>query len=142
MTARYELVMPWRTPPLSLNQRMHHYARARVVRDVRDTAGWLARAARIPRAERVRVELRYTPRARRRRDADNLVALLKPLVDALVDAGVVADDDDEHVERTMPVITAPSRTAVPLVLVVEVLAAATEARPIGHREARLYRPPA
>jgi hypothetical protein len=98
---------------------MHHHARARVVADVRHTAGWLARAARIPRADRVRVELRYTPRTRRTRDADNLVALLKPLVDGLVDAGVVADDDDEHVERLMPVIAAPNRNAVPLVLVVD-----------------------
>jgi crossover junction endodeoxyribonuclease RusA len=74
------------------------------------------------------VQLTYTPRIRRTRDADNLVALLKPLVDGLVDAGVVADDDDEQVERAMPVIMARDRTAVPLLLAVELIEAATVAR--------------
>lgn len=122
MTARYELPLPWSRPPLSLNQRMHHHARARVVAEVRRTAGWLAKAARIGHHHRVKVELIYTPATRRRRDADNLVAALKPLVDGLVDAGVVADDDDEHVERAMPIITVPDpRCAARLVLVVEPL---------------------
>ena len=55
--------------------------------------------------------------------SDNLVPTFKALVDGLVDAGVVPDDDDDHVERLMPTITAPGRAAAPLVLVVEVLAA-------------------
>jgi hypothetical protein len=32
---------------------------------------------------------------------------MKALVDGIVDAGVVADDDTEHVTRTMPVILPP-----------------------------------
>ncbi|TWF77767.1 hypothetical protein FHX44_113682 [Pseudonocardia hierapolitana] len=40
----------------------------------------------------------------------------------------MADDDDAHVERVMPVITAPDRNAAPLVLVVELLDAAAAQR--------------
>jgi hypothetical protein len=38
----------------------------------------------------------------RRRDAHNFVATTKPIVDGLVDAKVVADDDTTHLMTTEP----------------------------------------
>lgn len=92
------------TKPLSLNDRMNHWAKAKAVKEWREAAHWLARSARIPACRVVRVELHYVPRDDRRRDPDNLVAAFKPLVDGLVDAGVVPDDTDEFVRREWPAI--------------------------------------
>lgn len=114
----HELALPWATPPLTLNSRMHWTARARVVAEVRQTVGWVARAHRIGRHETVRVGLIYTPATRRRRDSDNLAATYKPCVDGLVDAGVVVDDDDLHVVRCWPEIRPPDPSRAGLVLTV------------------------
>lgn len=93
----------------SLNSRGSHYARAAKVKAWRNAAYWLARAERIPACERIRVGLVYTPKVSRRRDPDNLVGLLKPCVDGLVDAGVVPDDTAEQVARRWPVFAAPCK---------------------------------
>lgn len=99
--------LPFLTP-LSMNDRMHHMAKAKAVKEWREAAHWALRAARIPRCERVAAQLVYVPAARRRRDPDNLVASFKPVVDALVDAGIVADDTQEYVERAWPHIAPAS----------------------------------
>lgn len=39
---------------------------------------------------------------RRRRDQDNAMAMLKPAYDGIVDAGLVRDDDYEHLKREAP----------------------------------------
>jgi crossover junction endodeoxyribonuclease RusA len=92
------------TRPLSLNDRMHHMAKARAVREWRTAAHWAIKAAGIPPCARIWVELHYVPAQNRRRDPDNLVASFKPVVDALVDAGVIPDDTQVFVDRAWPVI--------------------------------------
>jgi len=39
---------------------------------------------------------------KRRRDTDNYTAMLKPAYDGLVDAGLLVDDDYEHLKREEP----------------------------------------
>lgn len=114
---RWELVLPWDKPPLSLNQRMHWAKESQWKKTLRQTAFVLARSARIPDLGRCYVELYYSPATRRTRDEDNPVATLKPLADGLVDAGVVADDTPDLMSKTVAFgpITKPAR----LVLVVE-----------------------
>jgi len=99
----WELELPF-TKQLSLNDRQHWAVKAKHVKEWRDAALVLARAAKISPCRRIKVELHYEPRTEQRRDPDNLVASLKPLVDGLVDAGVVADDTEAYVERAWPVI--------------------------------------
>lgn len=83
--------------PLSLNARQAHWAqRHRNVRVWREATGWAVKAARVPRLAQAIVTLHVTPPDRRRRDRHNLHATLKPILDALIDAGVIADDDPEH----------------------------------------------
>lgn len=94
----------------SLNDRDHWAVKAKKVKEWRDAAHVLARAARIPRCGRIRVELHYVPATAQRRDPDNLVAAYKPLVDGLVDAGVVPDDTEAFVERVFPIIHPAQRT--------------------------------
>ena len=98
------------TTPLSLNSRQHWRSKARDVATVREAARVLARCARIPALPRIAIELHYAPRDRRRRDALNLVATLKPVEDGIVDAGIVPDDTAEYVQPTMPVLDPPTGT--------------------------------
>ena len=107
--------LPWRTPPLSLNDRGHWAAKAARTARVRRDVVALAAAHRLPTGlDRVRVHLVYVPRDRRRRDTDNLVATLKPICDALAAGtgkhpgyGLVADDTPEFMSKPEPLIAAP-----------------------------------
>lgn len=96
------------TKPLSMNDRQHWRAKARLVAYVRRITCLLAQQQQIPSLTRIAVELHYAPRDTRRRDAINLAATLKPCEDGLVDAGVVPDDTAEYVEPTMPTIDPPT----------------------------------
>ena len=89
---QWDIKLPWKRPPLSLNDREHWAPRAKKVKEVRATTALLARQAGIPRLETARVRLVWLVSDRRRRDRENIVATLKPAVDGLVDAGVVEDD--------------------------------------------------
>jgi hypothetical protein len=89
---------------LSLNDRDIWQVKAAKVKPWRTASHLLAKQAKIPACRRIHVELNYVPSTVRRRDPDNLVAVLKPCIDGLVDAGVVPDDDLRFVERSFPVI--------------------------------------
>jgi crossover junction endodeoxyribonuclease RusA len=90
--------------PISLND---HTGRPQVTwarkKQWREKTADALREAGVPRCERIRLTLFYVPKVNRRRDEDNLVASMKPVADALVDAGVVDDDTAEYVERVWPV---------------------------------------
>lgn len=103
----WHVPLPYDTPPLNANQRMHHQQRARITRQLRRDAGWGARGRGIPPLTRCRVELHYVPRDGRRRDADNLTPTLKAACDGLVDARVVPDDTPSYMDKAMPVIHEP-----------------------------------
>lgn len=92
-----ELPLPDRV--LSPNSRAHWRQKARATKAYRGLAAAAAAAARgltyepLPmRAAIVRATYRVADR--RRRDRDNLLAMLKPVFDGLQDAGVVRDDAD------------------------------------------------
>lgn len=78
-------------------RRMHHYERARRVRDYRLMFALLAGQARIPRLERVTVTAQPLSTSRRSRpDVAACYPPVKAAIDGIVDAGVLDDDDDEH----------------------------------------------
>lgn len=92
------LDLPWRTPPLSMNQRLHWAAKARLSRTVRDVTHARAKAEEIPAfTVPVVVTLNYRQKVQRPIDKDNLYATVKPCLDGLRDAGVIADDTSAHV---------------------------------------------
>lgn len=90
------------SPPLAANQRMHWAEKMRVTKQVRQLTEVMAH--RIPDLGKCRVSLTWFVNTRHRRDADNIVPTLKAMCDGLVDAGVVADDIPELMEKVMPVI--------------------------------------
>ena len=102
----------WRVPiaitaPLNMNARDHWAVKASKVRTIRESVAWMCRASRVPASSHVWVTLYYVPKVQRRRDADNLVATLKPACDGIVDAGVVEDDTPEFMTKAMPVVLDP-----------------------------------
>lgn len=96
----WSLWLPYRSPPLSLNQRMHYMAEKRVKDDLKKTAWTLAKHHKLPRLRAITAELRWLKPDNRRADPDNMAPTLKPLLDGLVAAGVLADDNSDHVLRT------------------------------------------
>lgn len=100
---QWTLELPF-TAMLSLNDRDHHMAKWRKTQKWVDATRTLVRAARIPPCRRIRVELHYVPAQDRTRDPDNMVAMLKPIVDGIKREGVVPDDDLRYVEREWPII--------------------------------------
>lgn len=101
----YRIDLPWTKPPLSMNDRMHYMATARITRRIRSTTAWLAKEAKVPTGcEFVTVCLHYRPRDKRRRDEDNLIATGKACFDGLVDHGLVPDDTPQFMTKLMPLI--------------------------------------
>lgn len=105
--------------PVTLNDRMSHIVRWKRTKPYREAAYVLARAAKIPPCDKVRVTLIYTPRDRRVRDPLNLVPTVKALEDGLVDAGVVPDDNPTYLQSVMPLIDAPDSKNPKLQLYIE-----------------------
>jgi crossover junction endodeoxyribonuclease RusA len=94
----WRLSFPNGEAPVSSNRRGHWSVRASEQKWWKDATVLLIREKRIPAVGRLDLLLEVTPPDRRRRDSDNLVALLlKPIKDGFVTAGVVPDDTDEYV---------------------------------------------
>lgn len=109
-------VVTYTKPPMSLNDRTHWRVKAKHTKAIREYVREWA-FYRVPRMDNCHVELHYVPRDRRRRDTDNLFPTLKPAIDGIKDAGVVADDDSEHVSSSCH-IDAPNSADPHLYIVV------------------------
>lgn len=89
----WTIELPYTSPPLRDNDRMHWAVKARTTAELRQCGWALARSAKVPHLDRAQIMLGWQPTTRRRRDIFGPVPTLKPLVDGLVDAGVLDDDD-------------------------------------------------
>jgi crossover junction endodeoxyribonuclease RusA len=117
--------LPWTTPPLSLNQRLDRHKKARLTREIREAAFLLAKHHKVTKGcSKIRVTLVYQPLDRRRRDAINLVPVLKAVEDGLVDARIVPDDTPVYLDPVMPQIHEPfpGQKVARLLVIVERLA--------------------
>ena len=83
---------------------MHYMVRAKRTADIREGAAEVVRLAGVPPLEHLRAWIEYSPRDQRVRDPINLVSTLKACEDALVDCGIVPDDNPKYVESVMPKI--------------------------------------
>lgn len=92
------VVLPLPPKELSPNARVHWAKKARAVREYRALAinaafcAGIAAAIYTPGWERAEVQATFYFRQRRTRDADNLLASLKPALDSLADVGIVGND--------------------------------------------------
>lgn len=102
---------------LNANKRLHWAVRARMTADLKADAYRVARAAKVPRMDRIRVVGVVHAPDRRRRDPHNLYPTLKAYIDGIVAAGVLIDDDAAHLVGVEMVMGSPAR---PLRLSVEI----------------------
>lgn len=111
----WRLPLPFRDnrPPMSLNDRYAHFAiRANRVDGIKKLVRAAVIAAKVPVLDHVHVEFHYRPKANLVRDADNLVATLKPCIDAIHQPfthdpawhPIVRGDDARYVSWTPPVL--------------------------------------
>lgn len=99
MTRGWVVTVEMRPWTHNAERRMHHHERAALVRMWRDATRVLAIRAQVPRGlDRVEIEFRARyATARSLPDVTGIIPAAKAMVDGLVDAGVIADDDPAHV---------------------------------------------
>lgn len=109
MTTPLIVPLPWPKPPLSLNDRMHWRPKYEKTKRVQGEALLAIRASRprLPELDAAEVVLCWRVPDLVRRDLDNVVATLKPAIDALVQAGVLPRDDWKHVHLAASRIDPP-----------------------------------
>lgn len=101
-----KVVLPWPSPKLSPNARIHRMQRAKLVAAARDDA-LIATCGQIPVHVRrafaqgegfIHLTLTFRPPDKRRRDLDNMLASAKALLDGFANACQV---DDHRFELTL-----------------------------------------
>lgn len=110
------------TPYLHDNQRLARQEKAKRIAKVRRDVGYLALSQHLGKGhEHITVGLTWRPEVVRNRDGnENLAPLVKACVDGLVGVGVVADDTDEQVTRTRPVLLPPDKRSAGMWLIVDI----------------------
>lgn len=100
------LELPYETPPLTANQRLHFRVEARIIAGVRRDGALLARSALLPKGiDYAKITLHWQPSTVRKRDRGNLAPTVKALVDGIVgDYGFTPDDTAQHISTPEPVI--------------------------------------
>ena len=93
-----KIELPFPPRGVSPNSRLHWRIKASLAAQYRETCGWIGKEAlqehsmSYPMQPPVRAEVTFVLPNRQRRDPDNLMAMLKPAWDGLVDAGLLQDD--------------------------------------------------
>ncbi len=87
------------------------FAKAGAIKKYRKLAKEAVACAKIETSpwQKVSVKAQFYFKNKRRRDPDNATGSLKAAYDGIVDAGLVADDDYEHMEREKPIFSGDHR---------------------------------
>ncbi len=99
--ADFLIELPWPPSELSPNARVHWRMRYRATQQYRWQAwGKAQETMRLTGItepfKKAEAHVTFIVPDKRRRDLDNALAMLKPVWDGLVDAGLLVDDDVEH----------------------------------------------
>lgn len=93
----FTLELPRLADWLNLNTKRHWAKNAKLVKAWRHGAHIIARQYRLPKGfERVQVDAYVWKSSRRQYDPHNLMPTLKPVIDGLVDYGLIPDDNIIH----------------------------------------------
>jgi hypothetical protein len=121
--AEWRVPIPFKDgkPLLSLNDRTTNYmAHASKVEKVKALTRRALIDAEVPPLQHAHIELHYRPKTRQLRDVDNLVATLKPCIDAFHQpdvrsgwVGLLPGDDARYVSWSPPVLHPPDKAQGP-----------------------------
>lgn len=107
----WTLELPYDRPPKGLhaNDRVHHMVRARSAKELRERVAVLCRVAKIPKLQRISVQVVWVVPTRHKRDEDGPDPFCKVIYDAIgsdrgVSARLVADDTPEFMDKPRLVI--------------------------------------
>ncbi|PRB78268.1 hypothetical protein CQ012_02445 [Arthrobacter sp. MYb214] len=93
----FTLEIPKLADWLNLNQKEHWAPRNKRAQAWRHGAHIMARQAKLPKGlQRVQVDAYVWKKTRVRYDPHNLMPTLKPVIDGLVDCGLLVDDSSEY----------------------------------------------
>ena len=90
-------------PELNPNRKLHHMAKHHYIQQAQEEAMILAINAGIPLKpfKKAHISVTFIAKDKRKRDLDNLFASIKATIDGIVYAGVLEDDDADHVSYTI-----------------------------------------
>lgn len=80
----------------NLERTKHWTYRARITKTWRDGTNVICRTQKIPAMQRAVIHIAWNPPDKGRRDAANSYPTCKAIVDGIVDAGVIPDDNSRH----------------------------------------------
>jgi len=98
-------------------RRLHHFERARRVKEWRSDSFWSARAARIPKLPCASITITPYQVRGRLADAGGHAPVGKAIVDGLVDAGVLTDDSPDYLDAVIYAAAKRSTTKCDYVVV-------------------------
>ena len=78
--------LPWPSPKLSSNKRLHWRVKSEATKKARADAKWLALSAKVGQWPNAVLQFAYFPPDKRRRDVQNMPAMLKASIDGIADA--------------------------------------------------------
>lgn len=93
----WQIELPTGLTLMTSNERLHHLKRSDRTRALRNAARIATQVARVPSLERAHITCYLRAKDRRRRDPGNWYPSAKAVVDGIVDAGVLSDDDATRV---------------------------------------------
>lgn len=100
VTDTWSVLLPFRRIPLSGNDRGHTVAKHADQQKVKMLTRATIRRVGIPPLKAVILELIYYPGRNSGPDPDNITATMKYVIDGIVAAGVIPDDDPARVLKT------------------------------------------
>ncbi|GAX57246.1 hypothetical protein SO3561_08816 [Streptomyces olivochromogenes] len=104
----WRLELPAKTKLINANQNLHFRRKAEMVKVIRNAAWTMARHSDIPALQRAHVYFVIHPDTSiKRRDPGNWAPSAKAAVDGLVDAGILPDDNKDHLLGPDPRIGTP-----------------------------------
>lgn len=101
---------------LNAERKMHHFTRAKNVKEWREAAATVALAKKIPHLEAI--EVTFTPHRVNKSGMADLgghFPVLKACIDGLMDAGVITEDGPATVKRLIfeaPIVTGDSKAVI------------------------------
>ncbi|WP_097865859.1 hypothetical protein [Streptomyces sp. rh34] len=104
----WRLALPVNTLLINANQNLHYRKKTELIKALRQTAWATARAANLPALQRAHIFYVIHPDTKtRRRDPGNWSPSVKAVVDGLVDAGILPDDNHHHLLGPDPRLGTP-----------------------------------